>query len=288
MSENMKNVDITCIALDLDRTTLNGHGRLSVRTRQVLETAIQKGIQIIVASGRSLSSLPEDICSIEGIRYVITSNGAAVYDLHTKKCLNQYKMTVDSVEKILEYTKEMEVAYEAFIDGQAYAQKEYVEDPVRFGARPGAISYIQKTRKPVDDIQAFLEENKEYIESIDVVVKNESLKQQLWGKFEADIPDVYVTSSVQQLLEISYWKSGKHSGAEFLLKYLGLQREKLLAFGDGDNDVELLRYAGIGIAVENASSACKKAADAVTLSNDEDGVAYAIENILGIKSCKIC
>ena len=61
-----------------------------------------------------------------------------------------------------------------------------------------------------------------------------------------------------------------------------------MAFGDGDNDVELLRYAGIGIAVENASSACKKAANAVTLSNDEDGVAYAIENILGIKSCKIC
>ena len=67
-----------------------------------------------------MSSLPDDICSIQGIRYAITSNGAAVYDLRTKNCLKQYKMTGGSVEKILAYTREEEVAYEAFLDGQAY------------------------------------------------------------------------------------------------------------------------------------------------------------------------
>lgn len=273
---------VTCIALDLDQTTLNHQGRLSERNRQAIESAIRKGVQIVIASGRAVSALPDDICNINEIRYAITSNGAAVYDLHTKECLKQYKMTGDSIEKILHYTKNLEVAYETFINGQAYGQKEYVEDPVRFGASPMAIPYIQSTRKPVTNIRDFLLDYKEQIESIDVVVKDENLKKKLWKVFEENISDIYVTSSVQQLLEISYQKSGKHSGAAYILEYLGLSREGLVAFGDGDNDAELLKFAEIGIAMENASDACKEAADAVTLSNDADGVAYWIEKLLRV------
>ena len=273
---------VTCIALDLDQTTLNHQGRLSERNRQAIESAVRKGVQIVIASGRAVSALPDDICNINEIRYAITSNGAAVYDLHTKECLKQYKMTGDSIEKILHYTKNLEVAYETFINGQAYGQKEYVEDPVRFGASPMAIPYIQSTRKPVTNIRDFLLDYKEQIESIDVVVKDENLKKKLWKVFEENISDIYVTSSVQQLLEISYQKSGKHSGAAYILEYLGLSREGLAAFGDGDNDAELLKFAEIGIAMENASDACKEAADAVTLSNDADGVAYWIEKLLRV------
>ena len=273
---------VTCIALDLDQTTLNHQGRLSERNRQAIESAIRKGVQFVIASGRDVSALPDDICNINEIRYAITSNGAAVYDLHTKECLKQYKMTGDSIEKILHYTKNLEVAYETFINGQAYGQKEYVEDPVRFGASPMAIPYIQSTRKPVTNIRDFLLDYKEQIESIDVVVKDENLKKKLWKVFEENISDIYVTSSVQQLLEISYQKSGKHSGAAYILEYLGLSREGLAAFGDGDNDAELLKFAEIGIAMENASDACKEAADAVTLSNDADGVAYWIEKLLRV------
>lgn len=281
-AEFKKQRNITCIALDLDRTTLNSQGRLSEKNRRAIELAIQKGIHIIVASGRALSGLPDDILIIQGIRYAITSNGAALYDLHTKNCLKQYKMTGESIEKILADTRDVEVAYETFIDGQAYGQKEYVEDPVRFGASPMAIPYIQSTRKPVTNIRDFLLNHKEQIESIDVVVKNEKLKKKLWKVFEENISDIYVTSSVQQLLEISYQKSGKHSGAAYILEHLGLSREGLAAFGDGDNDAELLRFAEVGIAMENASVACKEAADAITLSNDADGVAYGIEKILGL------
>ena len=65
-----------------------------------------------------------------------------------------------------------------------------------------------------------------------------------------------------------------------MLDHLGLDREELAAFGDGDNDAELLAFAGIGIAVENASLKCKDAADYITLSNEACGVAYGIRNIL--------
>src|SRR5699024_1847783 len=97
-------MQIKCIALDLDRTTLNSHGHLSEANKTAIERAVAAGIQVVVASGRALDSLPAEVTDIKGIRYAITSNGAAVYDLHTGKCLRQYKMTRESLNEILKYT----------------------------------------------------------------------------------------------------------------------------------------------------------------------------------------
>ena len=80
-------MDIKCIALDLDRTTLNEHARLSGNNREALEYAISKGIHIVIASGRGFDSLPEDVLSIPGIEYAITSNGASVYHIPSGKRL---------------------------------------------------------------------------------------------------------------------------------------------------------------------------------------------------------
>ncbi len=272
---------ISCIALDLDRTTLNSQRRLSESNRQAIEQAIKNGIHVVIASGRALASLPREVCEIEGIRYAITSNGAAIYDLHTGECLKQYKMTPDSVRDILRLTVEKDVAYEAFIDGKPYAWKPYVDDPVRFGATPAAVPYVQSTRQPVEDMRKFLEEHIEELDCLDIVVKDEIEKQEMWDGLGRSVEDIYITSSVRQLLEISYRECGKHSGAKFLLEYLGLNREELAAFGDADNDAELLRFAGVGIAVGNASDACKAAADMVVGSNDKDGVAQGIRYLMG-------
>ena len=89
-----------------------------------------------------------------------------------------------------------------------------------------------------------------------------------------------MTTSVKQLLEITHKDGGKASGMRFLLERLGIEAGQLLAFGDGDNDKELLKMAGLGIAVENAVPGCKEAADEITLSNDDDGVAVVLEQLL--------
>ena len=279
---------IKCIALDLDRTTLNSQGRLSEGNRNAIEGAIAAGIHVVAASGRSLDSLPADITVIPGVRYAITSNGAAVYDLEERKCLKQYKMTGQSVDDILRHTARLErrrgeeVSYEAFIDGRPYAGRQYVEDPVRFGAMPQSIPYIQGTRTPVEDIRKFIQIHKEELDCIDIVVRSEAFKHELWEELRKAVRDVYITSSVCQLLEISHRDAGKDSGARFLLDFLGLRKEELAAFGDADNDIGLLKAAGIGFAVANASAECKEAADRLVASNDEDGVARGIEEILAM------
>ena len=273
---------ITSIALDLDGTTLNSQGVLSERTRRALVRAAQSGICVIPASGRSFDSLPGEILRIPEVRYVITSNGTAVVDVHTGTYLRKFVLTEESVENILLLMEDEEVAYEAFIDGKAYAQSAYVEDPVRFGAMPQAISYIQGTRAPIEDMRTFICEHKSELDCIDLVVKNEDMKHKLWKNLRENVRDVYITSSVRQLLEISHRDAGKESGAKFLLEYLGLTREELAAFGDGDNDSGLLKYAGIGFAVANASPECRDAADEIVASNDENGVAQGINKILAM------
>lgn len=285
-------MEIKCIALDLDRTTLDSQGHLSEENRTAIGRAASAGIHVVVASGRSLDSLPAEITEIPGVRYAITSNGAAVYDLCERKCLRQFKMTPESVEDILrhteqgrmkiEYLEETEISYEAFIDGRAFAESRYVADPVRFGAMPQAIPYIQSTRRPIEDMRTFIREHKSELDCIDLVVKSEEMKNKLWKNLRENVSDVYITSSVKQLLEISHRDAGKESGAKFLLEYLGLTREELAAFGDGDNDSGLLKYAGIGFAVANASPECREAADEIVASNDEYGVAQGINKILAM------
>ena len=210
-----------------------------------------------------------------------------MYRLSDRKCLKQSKLSGDSVNEILACAEKEEVVFEAFIKGKPYAQKEYVEDPVSFGASERAIPYIQSTREPVADMENFIRENQEMLDCLDIVVKSEEKKRDLWKTLQENVKDVYITSSVPQLLEISHRDSGKDAGIRFLLEYLGLNREGLAAFGDGDNDKELLAYARIGIAMENASPECKRTADWIAPSNDRDGVAWGIEKLLGIGSFEL-
>lgn len=174
------------------------------------------------------------------------------------------------------------MTYEAFVDGQAYADPAYIADPTAFGAVKEATAYIQSTRIPVADIREFIREHEDRLDSVDVIVGDRKKKEELMQLLREQCPGIYLTTSVEQLIEISDIRAGKHSAVKFLQELLKISPEETAAFGDADNDVEMLREAGIGIAVQNASLACMAAADAVTRSCEEDGVAYGIRKILGL------
>ena len=119
------NTDIKLVALDLDRTTLNSESHLSEVNRQALIDTISNGVHVCIASGRAFDTLPEDVISVPGIEYAITSNGAAIYRIAGKECLKSYVLTPESVKTILKLTENDIVTYEAFIKGQAFASTEY-------------------------------------------------------------------------------------------------------------------------------------------------------------------
>ena len=275
-------MDIKCIALDLDMTTLDRSGRLSEGNRQALEHAIARGVHIIIASGRSFDSLPADVLAVPGIEYAITSNGAAVYHIPTRRRLTGYTLEPHSVREIMARTVDLSLTYEAFLDGVAYADAGYVSDPVAHGAAPRAIRYIQTTRHPEADIRGFILAHCDQLDSLDLVTGDPELKARTEDLLRRTVPDIYVTSSVPQLIEISHRKAGKHSGVRFVAELLGLSPAQVAAFGDGDNDADMLTYVGCGIAVENATPACRAAARYITSHHHQDGVARGIYDILHI------
>lgn len=269
-----------CIALDLDGTTLDHQGNLSKENRKAIEYAISLGVHIIIASGRSFQSLPKSVTEIPGIEYAVTSNGASVCQVLTGEKLQNYKIEKKVIHKILELTQDEEIVYEAFIDGHAYADIAYVNDPVRYGASPEAVEYVKGTRQFVEDMPAFMKAHAGELESMDIVVRNLELKKRICNKLECISDKIYLTSSVDQLVEIADKNAGKASGLRYLKEHLQIPREHMAAFGNADNDIDMIEYAGYGYAVENASDNCKRAADYIVRSNDQDGAAQGIYEFL--------
>jgi len=274
-------MDIKCIALDLDRTTLNAQGILSEGNRRALEYAISKGVHIIIASGRPFGALPKDVLAVEGIEYAITSNGAAVYHIPTEKRLHGFTMEPESVRQILRLTRDETVIYETFVDGIAYMDAALMRDPAAYGfGDPRSIRYLRSTRRPQENILAFIEEHIHQLDSFDLIFWDKAAADRITRKLRETVSDIYSTSTIWQLLELSHKEAGKHSGVRFVAEHLGLSPDRIAAFGDGDNDVEMLQYVGCGVAMANASPTALAAADRVTGDFDADGLAEGIYQLL--------
>ena len=273
--------NIRCFAMDMDRTALNERGELSLRTRNAILQALEKGLYVIVASGRAYDTLPGEVISIPGIEYVISSNGASVW--HRGECIRRRVLKEESVFALLEEYQRAErkfpLAMEVFYKGKAFCQREYFDDPAAFGSER-AVEYVRKTREVREDLEGFVKEHAKELESIDFISRDKENREKLKKKLASEIPEISVTSSIEHLIEISGEDVSKGESLKWLLNELHIEREECVAFGDGDNDADMLSYAGIGIAVENATQLAKNAANFVTKEHFQDGVAIIMEEIL--------
>ncbi len=266
------------IALDLDGTLLHTDKGLTDRTRTILTTYMEQGTHVVVASGRSYASLPQEVMSVPGIEYAITSNGAAVCKKSTGEKLFHFPLKPACAHQLLQLIADTGAVFETFLDGVPYAAAEYVSHPTRYGASDHAIPYIQRTRKPVPDLLAFAREHLEELDCIDLITASPEQKQLLLDRVR-EIPGIYITSSVPYLLEISDAAAGKGAAVRKLSDYLGIPPENIAAFGNAENDMDMMQFAGFGVAVANSPAHVQAAADYVTLSNDEDGVAVFLEQL---------
>lgn len=271
---------IKLIALDLDGTALDEKSRLTERTKRVLEQAAEAGIYLIAASGRAYSSLPEDVMALKGLTYAITSNGAATYDPKKGERSFSCPMEEEKVEELLELLREEpETAIEVFWQGHPLASRAFLENPVSYGAPKRVIPYLQRTRTPVNNIYAFIWEHKKELDALDIICQGPLNKVEWFDKIYA-LGGFYMTSSTHYRLELSALKSGKGAALREAAARLGVCPDEIIAFGNADNDIDMLRFAGIGVAVANSPDNVKCEADRVAPANTEEGVAQVLEEIL--------
>lgn len=270
---------VRLLALDLDGTTLRSDGTLSERTKTALEQAAAQGIHIVVASGRAKSALPEAVRTLKGVEYAVTSNGSSVFHLPTGERVFGLDMPDETVERLMRVLRPFGFPVEIFSEGVAYAPRAYVADPAAFGAPVRSRPYVQATRIPVDNLEALLEQRRGHVEGMDVIVPDEASKRRVREAVEA-LNDVYITSSVAHYLEFGCADASKAAGLRALAQHLHLIPAQIAAFGDADNDWEMVTFAGVGVAMGNACARLKEAADILTAANDEDGVAEVVEQLL--------
>jgi Cof subfamily protein (haloacid dehalogenase superfamily) len=273
---------IKMTALDLDGTTLRPDKSLSDVTRSALQQASRKGVHVVVTTGRVFSAAPDELKNMEGLEYMINSNGAVITRLRDRKILYTSFLTPDAVDELSEFLKGKKLDVEVFTGGMAYMNEDSYHDLQEGKAdyrSEVSRQYVLRTRKPVPDILALLRENHEKIENISLNFRDMDQRKAMF-EFLGKRNDVTLTSSVWYNMEIGGKGTSKASALNVLMEKLGVTKEELMACGDSMNDARMIQLAGIGVAMENASEEVKKMADYVTASNAEDGVAKAFEKFV--------
>ena len=275
---------IKLIGFDLDGTLFTDDKRVTEVTRQAIKEAAERGIFIVPVTGRPLTAVPENVRSLPGVRYVITASGSVVYDLKEDRYLRHDLIAPELMEKIIYDLRKNDMVCMIFVDGIGYVDRENFERAIGYAPDPAGKKYMRENRTPVDDIVNVMAEKGQGVEKFTVNMPSDE-KGDLIGldkalgilsPYEDSIHEVY-GGNIN--LEVGDKEADKGRALLWLARYLGIEKEEVMALGDSGNDLDMA-VCGLFVAVENATDKIKAAADHITLSNENDGVAAAIRRFV--------
>ncbi|MEA4824513.1 MAG: Cof-type HAD-IIB family hydrolase [Clostridiaceae bacterium] len=267
---------IRLIAVDLDGTLLNRKKEISARTKAALAACAERGIIVMPATGRPATGFPYVAAEMPGFRYALTSNGALVYDFQEKKAIFEDLLSVENTLRVIDFAADYDLMVDVYTDGNGYSEQRNLDNIRHFFFAEGMIEYVLKTRIPVENMRDFVISRGRPVEKIVLFLSDVSFKPELEKLLEV-FPFLKVTDALENNLELNNVTANKGASLLRFGEAFGIAREQIMAFGDGRNDCDMIRAAGIGVAMANACAELKACADMETLSNEEDGVAVAIE-----------
>jgi Cof subfamily protein (haloacid dehalogenase superfamily) len=255
---------IDLIAVDVDATLLNDRHELTARTETAIKAAMARGVQVTIATGKTPYSTREILP-----RLGLASVGPDGV-VHSQEMLSP-----EVVQLVAGYVEREGLSLVGYSGGRIVTgqQDAFTDTMAEYHERPaeviGSLSQ-QAGQVPINKILVMSQPER-------LPRAREDLTAQLDGQAS-------LVSPLDYILEVLPPGASKGTGLRRLLDELGIDPARVMAIGDGENDVEMLRLAGIGVAVGNAMPVAKAAADVVVGSNNDDGVAEAIERfVLGVK-----
>lgn len=274
---------VKLIALDLDGTLFNSQSQISAHNIDTIKKANEAGATVVISTGRPYSGLPFEQLKGSGIRFAITTNGSAIYEIESGKCLFEEAMDEDIILPILDFLLTKDIHMDAFIGGKGYTPVQCVAAGQKLANPPALKHYILNTRVRVDNLPLFIHENQLKVQKMtlnfypegDVFKDREEVRKYLESN-----PAVTTVSGGYNNLEFTRVDVNKGVGLQKMAQLLDIPVAQTMAVGDTENDLAIIRAAGVGVAMGNATAAVKSAADYITTSNDEDGVAAAIAHFL--------
>ena len=263
--------DIRLIALDLDGTLLNSEKRISPRTMAALQAAMQKGVRVTIATGRMMAGAAMFGRQFGANAPLICCNGGVVQGMDDETSMFERHMAPETVRGILSFCHEhgwyVNWCIGREVCAEYYAPKWYfayrtVQD---FRVKEVGDRYLDYTENVIQCVVRDLDGK------VEPMVK--ALKAAFPGEFHAQ----QNTGTSSDLTPVGVTKA---LGLEFLMKHYGLTPENVMACGDGDNDLPMLEFAGTAVVPQNALPAAQSLATYHADSNDNDGIAKAIEELV--------
>lgn len=270
---------IKMIGLDMDGTLLNDAKELLPYTRNVLERAIASGIHVVAATGRPYTGVPKAFKEIPGVRYAISVNGARIVDMEKEETIYAAMIPQETVLDVMHIFYDYDMLTEVYKEGQSYLNEEFWDHLSDYFQDPHMAHYIRTTRKTVPDVWDVAREAVDGMEKVQAIFKTPQDQAACRARIEA-MPGVKPVSSVEYNIEVSRADANKGSALIKLGELLGILPEEIMGVGDADNDKEMVELTGLGVAMGNAIPEVKAVADYVTLTNNEEGAAKAIEKLV--------
>ncbi|WP_430598510.1 Cof-type HAD-IIB family hydrolase [Enterococcus sp. AZ177] len=266
---------IKLVAIDLDGTLLDSKKEISARNKEALTQAKAAGVKIVICTGRPLAAIGIYLDALnlrDNGDYSITFNGGLVQKNDTGEIIEKSSLALENVHELYELAKLLNVPLDILSDGlvmQLSTTQEYESLYSQLNKLLTFESY-EVAQLTTDRIY-----NKAVI-AVDQVYLDEQIK-----KIPSSFYDRYeVIKTRSNLLEFMPKGITKAYGISLLARDLGIKQEEIMTIGDEENDVPMIEYAGLGVAMENAVAKVKDLADVITDTNDNDGVAQAVEKFV--------
>lgn len=265
------------LAVDMDATALNRKKELGAKTIEAMEKAIGAGRQVLFCTGRGISFVSPYIEQVRGMRYAVTASGAEVLDLERSESILKCSIDAETIKHIIAAARGAYCLPVIYMNGESYGTAWTVDNTADFGLSVFEPIYRKKMILCDDAFEYFME-HPQPVEKLNLFFAEAGVTDEILPKIK-ELP-IRFTTLDSKAMEINAVGVSKARGLEALCKRLGLSMSECICAGDAQNDIEMLRAAGLAVAVGNASPKVKSICDVIVSDCDNDPVAEIIEQYL--------
>ncbi len=274
-----EHMEYKMIGLDLDGTLLKDDKSIDTDTKEYLETLSANGVHIVPITGRPLSGVPDCVRNIKGVDYIISNNGSKTVLNSTNETLFSLAMDNETSKRVIEAVKQTGAIFEVFLNHYGYCEK-FVFDhykEVYTGTVLG--DYIFSSRKQVDSLMTLFDDKNAEADEVFIICKDNDNREIIKAQTDK-ISGIQYCMLADRFLEITKNGTDKGTALELLCNHLKIKPDKVIAFGDGENDLQFLNKAGTAVAMGNATDSVKAQADIITDTNNNQGVLKALKSLI--------
>ncbi|MDQ0208506.1 sugar-phosphatase [Alkalicoccobacillus murimartini] len=263
------------VAIDIDGTLLNDKHEVTNEVKSALHAAKKMGVKIVLCTGRPIGGVQqylEELNLTEDGDFVIAYNGALVQNAHTKEVVSELTLEHQDLMSVFEISKELDCPMHYFDSSNLYSPNRQISE---YTVLESYLTTVPLSYMPVEEAPKDI-----VIPKMMFIHQPEKLDQVIANIPEKMKEEYMLVKSAPFFLEILNPNVSKGNAVKLLAETLNIKQEEIIAIGDNGNDVTMVTYAGCGIAMENAIPELKEVANHITTSNNEHGVAEAINRFI--------